>query len=335
MSSTMDRPLCPTYSPEQLSRYFDKLNLPSKLRREVWDIALLASKKGTSTYKTLVLSQLQALQRYHLAALPFENLDLHYSFHRSISIAPTTVFEKIVGSTSRRGGYSLENNTLFGAVLQSLGCNIISVGGRVNEATQPTSGSKQRKASKYNGWSHMVNIVIIEGQKYLVDVGFGSNGPHKPIPLIQNYEFQNTGNLHGRLIYGSVTQQGRTVQHPLWQYEIRAGDSSWVPAYCFTEMEFFPEDFTVMNYFMSTNRASWFTFHVVCTRILLDNGGEKVVGDLTLFDNRIERTLGASSEVLETFVSEEERVAALKKYFNISLSRADQESIRNTNSEIY
>jgi hypothetical protein len=42
----------------------------------------------------------------------------------------------------------------------------------------------------------MVNIATIGDQKYQIDVGFGSNGPHKPIPVIQNYEFHNTGDLH-------------------------------------------------------------------------------------------------------------------------------------------
>ena len=61
----------------------------------------------------------------------------------------------------------------------------------------------------------MVNIATIGDQKYLIDVGFGSNGPHKPIPLIQDYEFHNTGDLHGRLIYGPITQHTRAGQQLL------------------------------------------------------------------------------------------------------------------------
>jgi arylamine N-acetyltransferase len=179
----------------------------------------------------------------------------------------------------------------------------------------------------------MANIATIEGQKYLVDVGFGSNGPHKPIPLIQNYEFHNTGDLYGRLIYAPITQHGRTGQ-PIWQYDIRIGDGAWIPAYCFTEMDFLPEDFTMMNYFMSTNRASWFTFHVVCVKMLLDEEGKQIVGDLTLFNGTLKKRLGSKSEVLQSFASDEERAAALDKYFQITLSQADKESIRHTISEI-
>ncbi|OQD89988.1 hypothetical protein PENANT_c002G02410 [Penicillium antarcticum] len=170
MGSSLDWPLHPIYSPAQLSRYFDKLNLPSNLRREVWDMTLLALNGNTNTNNAVALSQMEALQRYQLASVPFENVDLHYSFHRSISTDTQTVLEKIVDSTSHRGGYCMENNILFGAVLQSMGYRITSVGGRVNEAVQPMSGSKNWKGPKYDGWNHMVNIVTIEGQKYLVDV---------------------------------------------------------------------------------------------------------------------------------------------------------------------
>jgi hypothetical protein len=152
MSSNIEVPLPPIYSPEQLSRYFDKINIPSDLRQDVWDMTLSALNGGASARNTLTLSNLEALQRYQLASVPFENLDLHYSSHRSISIDPQTVFDKIVGSPCRRGGYCMENSTLFGAVLHSIGYNIVSVGGRVNEAAQPMSASKNWKGPKYDGW---------------------------------------------------------------------------------------------------------------------------------------------------------------------------------------
>lgn len=179
----------------------------------------------------------------------------------------------------------------------------------------------------------MVNIVTLGEQKYLIDVGFGSNGPHQPIPLIQDFEFHNVGEQSGRLVYGPIAQQTSKGQS-LWQYEICNAGEAWYPAYCFTETEFLPEDFTIMNYYMSTSRESWFTFHVVCVRMLLDEETQKIVGDLTLFNDTLKRRLGATSEVLQSFTSDEERVAALEKFFSISISQADRECIRHTISEI-
>ncbi|KAJ5148120.1 arylamine N-acetyltransferase 2 [Penicillium atrosanguineum] len=312
-----------SYSPEQLHRYFDRVGLPQMYRQ-----SSVAQKD-----EQLSLQFLELLQRYQLAAVPFENLNLHYSTHRTISIDYEQVFDKIVDNKSRRGGYCMENNTLFGTVLRTLGYDVTSVGGRVNEAVQPMSASKSWKGPKYSGWNHMVNVVTIGEQKYLIDVGFGSNGPHQPVSLVENFEFHNTGDQCGRLVHAPIAQHTSKGQY-VWQYEIRNGaENAWTPAYCFTGTEFIPEDFEIINYYMSTNRASWFTFHVVCVQMIIDENNE-VVGDLTLFNNTLKRRNGATSEVLESFKSEEERVAALEKYFQICVSRADKEGIRYTVSEI-
>ena len=55
----------------------------------------------------------------------------------------------------------MENNTLFGTVLRSLGYGITSVGGRVNEAAQPISASKNWKGPKYDGWYESLFIHVL------------------------------------------------------------------------------------------------------------------------------------------------------------------------------
>lgn len=180
----------------------------------------------------------------------------------------------------------------------------------------------------------MVNLVTIGEQKYLVDVGFGSNGPNRPIPLIKDFEFHNVGDQSGHLRYGPISQHTSKGQQSLWEYEIKNGGGAWMPAYCFTETEFLPEDFTMINYYMSNSRDSFFTFHVMCVRMILDDTGENIVGDLTLFNNTLKRRIGATSEILQTFTSDEERVSALDKVFGIYIAPVDRESIRHTITEI-
>ncbi|KAJ5784197.1 N-acetyltransferase family protein [Penicillium pulvis] len=327
MGSEIDWSQRPIYSPEQLDQYFVRINLPQKYRQSS------VAQSDTRIHNETSLDFLKILQRYQVAAVPFENLNLHYSVQRHISIDAEKLFDKIVTTKSERGGYCMENNTLFGTVLRSLGYNVMSVGGRVNEAAQPISASKNWKGPKYDGWNHMVNLIIIGQQKYLIDVGFGSNGPHQPLPLIPDVEFHNVGQQSGRLRYAPISQHTTKGQF-LWHYEIKNGDGEWSPAYCFTETEFLPEDFTIINYYMSTSRESMFTFHVLCVRMLLDQEGDNVVGDLTLFNNTLKRRLGATSEIVQTFASDEERVAALEEFFNIHILKADRESIRHTISEI-
>jgi arylamine N-acetyltransferase len=77
------------------------------------------------------LAYLSVLQKYQLARVPFENLQLHYSKERHISLDIQDLFEKIVGCQGNRGGYCMENNTFFGTVLKTLGFEVISTGARV------------------------------------------------------------------------------------------------------------------------------------------------------------------------------------------------------------
>lgn len=125
-----------TYTPEQIQAYFSRIGLPQ-------------SHRNTTSRD---LSFLTLLQRHQLASVPFENLELHYSPHHTISLDPKHLFHKIVERNAGRGGYCMENSCLFGTVLRSLGYNVVSIGAKVNEAVQPVSGNRGWKGPKYDGW---------------------------------------------------------------------------------------------------------------------------------------------------------------------------------------
>ncbi|BDD58948.1 hypothetical protein MAP00_004184 [Monascus purpureus] len=317
-----------TYSSKELGQYFDRISLPERIRT-----ALLAHKDSDDRTRLRLLT---TLQRYHLAAVPFENLYLHYSAHHSISINPQDLFHKIVERGNGYGGYCMENSGLFGTVLRSLGYDAYFVGARVNEAVQPVAAGRNWKGPKFDGWNHMVNLVTIGAEQYLVDVGFGSNGPHSPIPLVAGHVFFNYGKQNGRLRRGSLLQHVNSHGQELWHYEIQNGDDSapWTPAYSFTEVEFTPDDFEMINFFTSTHKSSWFTIHIVVSRMLLDDGGDEIIGDLTLFNDEVKRRIGATAERIEKLESEDERVAALEKYFQIRLSKSERAAIRGLPSQI-
>jgi arylamine N-acetyltransferase len=77
------------------------------------------------------LEYLGLIQTHHLVEVPFENLTLHYSHHRQISIHPEELFKKVVSDDNGRGGYCMENNCLLGTLLRSLRFNLYSAGARV------------------------------------------------------------------------------------------------------------------------------------------------------------------------------------------------------------
>lgn len=145
----------PTFTTEQVHQIYDRIRLPQKYRHNPNDQTKeLALGNGG-------LELLSALQRHHLSNIPFENLELHYSPTKVINTDPELLFQKIVTQNTGRGGYCMENNLFFATLLRTLGFSVMSTGGRVNTAVQPSGdiGPEER----YTGWSHMVNIITIQG----------------------------------------------------------------------------------------------------------------------------------------------------------------------------
>jgi N-hydroxyarylamine O-acetyltransferase len=106
---------------------------------------------------------LRDLQRSHLRSVPFESLDIHLG--ERISLAHEALFDKIV--TRRRGGFCYELNGLFAELLAALGYDVTRLA-----------------ASVYTGESvgppldHLALRVVADGERWLVDVGFGAFAQH-------------------------------------------------------------------------------------------------------------------------------------------------------------
>ena len=178
----------------------------------------------------------------------------------------------------------------------------------------------------------MIILVAIEGMKYLVDVGNGSTGSVSPLPLVHNEISQNVRSQEKRVVYESIPDLTDSSQK-FWIYQHRnATDLPWIPTYCFRETEFLPNDYAVMNYYTSTHRASFFTFHIVCTKFIMEDG--VIAGNITLFNGEVKKRVLGKTSVLATLASEAERIEALEKYFDLTLSLAEREGIKGMNTEI-
>ncbi|PSK42401.1 hypothetical protein B9Z65_4315 [Elsinoe australis] len=329
-----------TFTATQLEAFYTRINLPTAHRHPPSDPSLADALSSPPTS----LALLTALIRHSLAAIPFENLSLHYSPHHSIDISPSYLYDKIVNSPAR-GGYCMENNTLLLTVLRSLGFNVYPVGAKINESVGNDDPSVPTDHLKYSGWSHMVNLVCLplegggEGL-FLCDVGFGAGGPSRPMRIIEG---EMVVNMPGRPGAGEAkegaqvvrltrerlgqTTRGQNSENELWVYSRRTGEGDFRPFYAFTEQEFFPEDFAVMNHWTSTSRSSWFTYRVVCLRKILDEDGTEVVGEVALSGNGLKKRI--YGDVIETrvFQSEQERTHALKEYFGIELKDTEKQGI--------
>ena len=322
------------YTKSQIIEYFDRIRFPEEWR--FFDLDRVDARTAGFYLNRLV--------EQHLVSVPFENLTLHYSQHRIINTDPRHVFNKIVCQPGR-GGYCMENNTLLHHVLLGLGFNVYMAGARVYDAIK----------GRYDGFQHCVNIVTIDGEGSFVDVGFGARGPLSPFVMSPG-AWDHIKPARTRLRHDSIPQT-RNHKQKYWIHEYQKDENAdWVPQYCFSETEFLPQDFEVMNYMTSTNPESIFVQRVMCVRFTrMDQSAwdQRQAGQIDVpsqgeneRDSRIKgafivdadsfkwRTEGGKPVMEQNFGSDAERVAVLATYFGIDLDEADAQAIKGTATEV-
>lgn len=132
------------YTEDQISKYLDHIGWSR------WTSNADTGPPGSLPF----LRRLMTLQ---LATVPFESLTLHYSKFHLLSLDLQDLYHKIV--ERGMGGYCMENNTFFGAVLRSLGYTVLSAGARVSDATAGRPGGG------YKGW-YVIQTSQLQGQKW-------------------------------------------------------------------------------------------------------------------------------------------------------------------------
>ncbi|GKT50697.1 arylamine N-acetyltransferase 2 [Colletotrichum spaethianum] len=301
-----------SYSEEQLDRYFHHINYP---------------REKHASDRLQLLTELQAHQ---LARVPFESLTLHYSKHRLVSLDLEDLFDKVV--VQGKGGYCMELNALFGAVLKSLGFKLVSVGAKIKKEDRFGGCYSSLISTR----SHMLNLVTIDDQRYVVDVGFGKGATMVPVPLHKDsgFEFTTIAPLRGKLVYEKLEQNTDPDQR-MWVYSSTdTADGPFRQRNCFTEQEFFPEDFEIMNYAVMKKPTSYFVKTVLCMRTIMNPETKKAEGTIVLHKDEVKRKIGDKVELLETLKNEEERVKAIEKYFFIALTPAEQKAIKGMPQEL-
>ncbi|QDP18540.1 arylamine N-acetyltransferase family protein [Sphingomonas xanthus] len=116
------------------------------------------------------LTTLTDLQRQHIAAIPFEAIDILLG--NGTDIRPEAVDSKLLGR--KRGGCCLEQNMLFARVLNQIGFRIEIMMGRVFRGSPPNDPQPR---------THLATCVTIEGDRWLADVAFGAYVPPEPLRM--------------------------------------------------------------------------------------------------------------------------------------------------------
>lgn len=109
---------------------------------------------------------LEALQRAHMTAVPFENVDVYTGVPVRTDVRWS--LPKVVDR--RRGGWCFELNGAFGALLEALGFRVLRLAAAV-VLRGPTDVV-----------DHLTLEVLLDDGPHLVDVGFG-DGPARPLAL--------------------------------------------------------------------------------------------------------------------------------------------------------
>lgn len=157
----------------------------------------------------------------------------------------------------------MENNSMFGTLLRSLGFKVYGSGARVRAGPAGYWGCESILASSdplrppelplmASSVAHMINFVTIEGKKYHVDVGFGANGPVQPL-LLNKEEmiFDSIKPAAHRLVWKNIDGNTDPDQR-LWVLEHRIDQGSpWNELYCYTELEFLEGDYGESHRYIS------------------------------------------------------------------------------------
>lgn len=176
----------------------------------------------------------------------------------------------------------------------------------------------------------MANLVIIDDTKYLVDVGYGADGPTCPLPLKSGHINHDAQPF--KLDYKHLPQHTDAGQM-VWVYsrlKTRDNNTTWTEIYHFSEVETFAADLEVLNYWNMAR--SLFAQAVVVQRFTQTGSGE--MGSYVLMRDLLKYRVGETEEAIEVFQNEGQRVKALVKYFQISLTPEEILAIHGTQSAL-
>jgi hypothetical protein len=143
----------------------------------------------------------------------------------------------------------------------------------------------------------------------------------------------NLGTQEVQLVYGNIPKQTRPEQK-LWIYQYRNGPTKeWNSFYSFAELEFYQDDFEVINRYTSWEARDrgnyWIVKFLRGGEVdglpLIDGEGTfdgteavPIVGKLMYVNGVVKLNMGRKTRVIDSYQSEEEKFAGLKKWFGMT-----------------
>ncbi|WP_025111164.1 arylamine N-acetyltransferase [Pseudomonas sp. H1h] len=258
--------------------------------------ALYLQRLGFDAPPAPTLETLRQLQLRHTGVFSFENLS-------TITGAPVlidlpSVEQKVLHHG--RGGYCYELNNLFLALLLELGFDARGISGRVVLA-QPEGTWTAR--------THRLSLVIIDGERYITDVGFGGMVPTAPLRLDTEAE-------------QPTPHESYRIEKQSDGYMLRANVAGeWRSMYLFDLQRQEDIDYTLGNWYVSTHPESPFAKRLMIART--GDGWRRTLNNGSFAIHR----MGADSERREV-ADVDELIAVLEQEFDLRVP--DQPHVRQS-----
>lgn len=192
----------------------------------------------------LGLTWVSEIVRNHLTTFPFSSVGPMLG--DALPLDVEALYERIV--VNRRGGYCFEHNALLFEILRELGFEVELYLGRViyNQDTHPAL-------------THRISLLSWQGQRYLVDVGFGPLGPDVPVPMDCNAPAQGNHFLY------RVHEASAGVFHLQYFKE-----DAYFSLYKFELAHYGTADCEVGHFYSHKSPQATFVNHLVVSRTMHD-----------------------------------------------------------------
>lgn len=211
------------------------------MKRQV-DLNAYCGRVGHDGPRTPTIETLRALHALHPAAIPFEAIDV--LLNRGIDLAPQAIDAKLLDR--RRGGYCFEHNSLFKRVLTAMGFEVEGLAARVLWKASPETPLPPQ--------THMALRVTMDGEPWLVDVGFGGCVPTVPLRM-HTVAPQPSPHETFRVI---PSEAGHRVEACIGE--------AWEPLYELSPEPRPASDYEPLNWYTSTHPDSKFRRHLIAAR---------------------------------------------------------------------
>ncbi len=235
------------------------------------------------------LEVLAALQAAHIAAIPFEAIDVLTG--AGIDISAKAVDAKLIGA--RRGGYCFEQNGLFLRVLQAIGFAAEGLLARVRWMLPDDAPATPR--------THMVVRVTLDGRPWLADVGFGATVPPAPLAFVSAAPQETRHETY------RIARRGGE-----WQLAARI-EGEWRALYVIDDKAPPAIDYVVGNWYTATHPDSHFRHQLIAARTTAE-------ARYGLRDNRLSIRF-ADGRTERRYLSADEIEAALESIFLLPVRR--------------